>query len=205
MKRASVALLCGRLCAQIAKNMKLRINGKKYVDNPSPEEIAKELTRISLERNSYAFLQNDNGSYIEAFGKKRTGFILEYVDNSDAENTYLKSSASTLMLEQIITAFTIVARRRPISDANIQWHRIQGNKKSLSVTKLSTIIYLWTLIVTSYATAYLKKYNLHWTVPPFIILLGWVLFIRYYGVELWNALGRMRTNAGSHSDSTFLM
>lgn len=84
--------------------MTLRIGGNKIIENPSDEEIATELWNLDMAyEDSFAILGTSNMTYIQVYGDKDNGFILEYQEGSLA--CHYKAIDENIPCEQIVESF----------------------------------------------------------------------------------------------------
>jgi hypothetical protein len=94
--------------------MTLEINGAKWIQNPSDDEILNELASLRDEGgDSFAILGATDMTYIQVAGDQQTGFDLEYQEGS--VDAHFKATDKNITLDRVVEAF--IAFR----DGDIAW------------------------------------------------------------------------------------
>jgi hypothetical protein len=94
--------------------MTLEINGARWIQNPSDDEILNELANLRAEDgDSFAILGATDITYIQVAGDHRVGFDLEYQDGS--VDAHFKATDKNITLARVVEAF--IAFR----DGNAAW------------------------------------------------------------------------------------
>ena len=82
--------------------MILELESGKTIKDPKYEDFPKALMELETEKSLFAILELDNGSFIQANGNKKDGYILEYQEGGIENHHQLKGCFS---IEQVIEIF----------------------------------------------------------------------------------------------------
>jgi hypothetical protein len=84
--------------------MTLEINGARWIQNPSDDQILNELANLRREDgDSFAILSATDDTYIQIVGDARAGFELEYQEGNI--DTHFRATDQDITLAQVVKAF----------------------------------------------------------------------------------------------------
>jgi len=106
--------------------MKLEIEGEVIGKNPSSEAIAKALSSLDGKNKSFAILERDRLTYIQASGSIKDGFSLEYQDGSLKEHY---CCSDDLSLKNATEAFQSYAKGENNWQKALKWKPMKMRAK----------------------------------------------------------------------------
>jgi hypothetical protein len=84
--------------------MTLQINGTRWIQNPSDDQILNELANLRHEdADSFAILGAADMTYIQVAGDQRIGLVLEYQEGS--VDAHFKATDKNIALSRAVAAF----------------------------------------------------------------------------------------------------
>jgi hypothetical protein len=154
--------------------MKLKVEGKLAIKNPSETQITSELSALTEEGATFAILDRSDQAYIQV-GKSDQGYVLEYQEGSVKDHH--SSERTDLTIDEVILAFRDYASGVDSWKDRHSWSqvRIGGTNREPSwvrTTSITGFILLIAVIGISAILGIIMMENRRSVLPVALITLG---------------------------------
>jgi len=176
--------------------MKLEIEGKAEIPNPTPTQIRDSLLDLGSEGHSFAILRNDRGDFLQSTGKNDYGFVIEFWPENN-KREYYRSASNREQLNAVINLFIAFAENPVFSSITMRLDKIP---KDIEGTYPKVNAYL-ALLFSNVLVMTLPISSLSMLIADIVIFIGWMVYIKTFGGELWK---RIRNNTSVYQDYSYI-
>jgi hypothetical protein len=163
--------------------MKLEVEGKSVVSNPTIQQIRESLINVGTTKHSFAILTNDFGDFLQTTGDNDKGFILEFWEKKNKKN-YYKTSSDKHQIDIVVNSFISFAENPILSSVKLDWEMVSkevGEENSKLVNAFYFLFFFNLINLISIEAVYRLVISI-------VVLIGWVVFIKIFGAELWRPI-----------------